>query len=310
MNFEQIETFLAVVNGGTISSAADSLYVSQSTISTRIMQLENELGVKLFLRQQGHRNVELTSHGEMFVPIANEWITLFRETMTLKAEPDSRKLVIASVDAVNNYTFTELYRKFVRQYPDIRLELNTHHSNEIHKLVENKTADIGFVYSSASYPNLISVPVYRELMYLVCRRDNSYHEDIACNELDISNEVFLNWGPDYKRWHDAHWSPFQSPFITVNTGSMLQHYLDDPEHWAVAPKSVIQAIHKERDLVCHTIKDGPSPRICYKITHRYPVPTRASAIRQFEKEMQDFVLNDSSICIYEDWMSGTNIFHE
>ena len=44
MTYEQIQTFLAVVSYGTISSAADALYVSQSTVSTRLQQLEEELG--------------------------------------------------------------------------------------------------------------------------------------------------------------------------------------------------------------------------------------------------------------------------
>ncbi|MBR2829517.1 MAG: LysR family transcriptional regulator [Solobacterium sp.] len=310
MNFEQIESFLAVVASGTISAAAESLYVSQSTVSSRIIQLENELGVQLLIRRQGHRNVELTSHGEAFIPIANQWDTLFRETRALQTEPEVRKLAIASVDAVNNYTFTGLYSRFVAACPDIRLELKTHHSNEIHALVESRAADIGFVYSSAAWPDLISEPVYRELMYLVCRRDSTYHDGITCADLDVRDEVFLNWGPDYKRWHDAHWSPYQSPFITVNTGSMLQHYLDVPQRWAIAPLSVIEAMHENRDLAYYSVANGPSPRICYKITSRYPSPTRIKAIRQFEEEMLNYIRNDSSVCIYEDWMFGSNVWKD
>ena len=53
MTYEQIETFLTAVTYGSISAAAKYLYVSQSTISSRIQQLESELGVQLLIRQKG-----------------------------------------------------------------------------------------------------------------------------------------------------------------------------------------------------------------------------------------------------------------
>ena len=54
MTYEQIETFLTVITYGSISAAAKYLYVSQSTISARIQQLETELDVQLLIRQQFH----------------------------------------------------------------------------------------------------------------------------------------------------------------------------------------------------------------------------------------------------------------
>ena len=43
-----------------------------------------------------------------------------------------------------------------------------------HTLVESRAADVGFVFSRISYPNLVSRPVYRELMYLICHKDSGY----------------------------------------------------------------------------------------------------------------------------------------
>lgn len=52
MNREMISSFILIVQQQTISSAAKSLFVSQSTISHRIQMLEQELGLKLFERQR------------------------------------------------------------------------------------------------------------------------------------------------------------------------------------------------------------------------------------------------------------------
>lgn len=306
MTYEQIQTFLAVVSYGTISSAADALYVSQSTVSTRLQQLEEELGFKLLVREKGHRTIELTGHGRAFITTANQWSALYKETQALRDMPEIRKLSIASVDAVNSYTLTGLFNDYIEKYPGTRLEIRTHHSNEIHRLVENKTADIGFVFSSANYPDLISEPVYRELMYLISRSDSGYYDGITCSELDVSKEIFLNWGPDYQRWHDAHWSPSAYPLITVNTGSMLQHYLHVPGRWAVASLSVIRAIKNTENIGWYKIQDGPAPRICYKIRNRYPHAGRLDSIACFEQELKEYISREESICTYEEWMRDTD----
>ena len=55
MNINQIEAFLEVVSSKNISEAARKLYVSQSTVSQRIKELEEELKITLFIREQGNR---------------------------------------------------------------------------------------------------------------------------------------------------------------------------------------------------------------------------------------------------------------
>lgn len=307
MNYEQIETFLAVVSYGTVSGAAESLYVSQSTVSARLQQLEDELGVKLLLREKGHRSIELTERGRSFVSLANQWEALYKETRAVSVSQEIRKLSIASVDAVNNYTLTGLFRRYIDHHPDIRLEINTHHSNEIHRLVENRSSDIGFVFSAVNYPDLISVPVYRELMYLMCHKDSRYRDGISCSELNVADEIYLNWGPDYQRWHDARWSPSSLPLITVNTGSMLQNYLNIPGRWAVAPMSVISALRDRENIRFCRIKDGPAPRICYMLKNRYPNYNRADTIREFEEELEQFISEEESICTYEEWMNPEKV---
>ena len=64
MTYDQIETFLTVVSCGNITAAANELFVTQSTVSSRIQSLENELGTSLLIRAKGHHSVELTSYGD------------------------------------------------------------------------------------------------------------------------------------------------------------------------------------------------------------------------------------------------------
>ena len=302
MNYEHIETFLAVVNEGSINSAAEHLYVSQSTVSTRIQQLEEELGTQLIMRQRGKRTLALTAHGKAFVPIAHQWVSLRESTLALKDQPAYQDLAAASVDAVNSFTFAELFRKIISDHPEIKLRIQTHHSDEIHGLIANHICDIGFVFSRVQYPDVISRPVYRELMYLICHKDSRYYDSISAEELDPSKEIYLEWDEDFRQWHDRYFGGDTKYLLRVNTGSLLQNYLDIPDRWAVAPMSVIQECRHRSDLVYYRLSDPPSPRICYELTHRYPRPSCEQALQSFREELHQYILASKEVCMFEPWM--------
>lgn len=305
MNYEQIVTFLTVASYRNITAAANYLYLSQSTVSNRIQSLEEELGTPLLIRHKGIRNVELTSYGNAFIAIAEQWASLYKDTQALKHQENIQTLTIAAVDAVNAYTFVDLYNQLVQKNSTLKLKIHTHHSNEIHGLVESRVADIGFTFSRVNYPNVISKPVFRELMYLICHKDSDYHNNVRCEELSVDNEVYLNWGPDYYQWHIQHWTEEKYPLITVNTGNLLQHYLHKKNRWAIAPMSVIQAL-KGSDIVHYSMKDAPPPRICYELTNRYPNFSHVEAINLFNEELYKHIKKNKSICEFEDWMLENN----
>lgn len=305
MTYEQIETFLTVVSYGNISAAARYLYVSQSTVSARLAGLEEELGTTLILRHKGHRNIELTGYGTSFIPIASQWAALWKDTQHLKNLANIQTIRIASIDAVNNYTLVSFFQKHIEEHPEIRLSIGTHHSNEIYSLVESRSVDVGFVFARISYPDVLTRPVYRELMYLMCHKDSPYHDDMPCEELKPEDEIFLQWGPDYQSWHDRHFSPADYPLLTVNTGSMLQRYIITPGRWAIAPMSVIEgAMRSNPELTYCTLREPPSPRICYEITNRYPNASHQEPIRVLEEELEEFIEADKNICSFESWMLG------
>lgn len=77
MRNEEITAFLTIVNTGSLSAAADKLFLSQSALSHRMSSLESEVGKQLIVRNKGHRNISLTEAGKAFIPIAERWESLF-----------------------------------------------------------------------------------------------------------------------------------------------------------------------------------------------------------------------------------------
>lgn len=70
MTNPDIETFFAVLQHGTLSAAAEALYISQPTLTARMQALEGEVGAELFHRGKGQRRICLTDAGERFLPLA------------------------------------------------------------------------------------------------------------------------------------------------------------------------------------------------------------------------------------------------
>ncbi|MBQ9348390.1 MAG: hypothetical protein IJT94_13830 [Oscillibacter sp.] len=66
--------------------------------------------------------------------------------------------------------------------------------------------------------------------------------------------------------------------------------------------TMVHAISHKTNLTYYTLRETPTPRICYILTNRYPNERRRAFIRQFEREMEAFIAENGDICSFEDWM--------
>lgn len=118
MKLDEIETFLAVWEHSNIAHAANQLYIGQGTASSRVLRLEEELGVQLFVRQKGLRNVVLTPEGEYFLPLAQQMLSLWQQAQHIKNRLIFQELRVAAIDTLNHFLLSELYSNFMENNPD------------------------------------------------------------------------------------------------------------------------------------------------------------------------------------------------
>ncbi|HSR04725.1 MAG TPA: LysR family transcriptional regulator [Proteiniclasticum sp.] len=290
MNISEIEAFLTVVKKGNISIASKALFISQSTLSQRIMSLEKKVGYQLLFRERGKRNVELTELGKEFMLIAEQFNTFWVDMQSLKNKNETKPIIIGTVDSINNFSFAPLYLDMLHEEKNLDLQIKTFHSYEIHGLLEDHSIDIGFVFSKKHNKNLITKAIYTEPMFLVCHRDSPYYPYIKAEELPRCDEVFLIWGPDYLQWHEQYWNSDEKPYVTVNTGSMLVNYLiHNQEAWAIVPLSIIQSFHSFENLVQFPILPKPPNNTCYQLIHRYPKPSHIKGIELFSDYLNKYL---------------------
>lgn len=162
MNRSLLDTFLAVEECRSFSEAARRLYISQSAVSGRIAQLEEELGVQLFDRDRGTRNLVVTEAGQRLISIAGRYLDLDNELSLFSAAEKSRTLTIASTDSLNNYLFKPLYEEIIRSRPKLSLNIRTNQSHENYRLLDHHMADIGFVFHRAKYNDIETTKILSE----------------------------------------------------------------------------------------------------------------------------------------------------
>ena len=105
----EVDTFFAIAEMQSITVAADSLGITQSALSRRILALEESLGYQLIIHQKGVRNIQLTEYGKKFYSIAQKWKLLWEETKALPTSKTTKTLRIASPDSINSYIMPVVY---------------------------------------------------------------------------------------------------------------------------------------------------------------------------------------------------------
>ena len=91
MTYGDMEAFLAIMRHGSITAAAEALFITQPALSRKLKSLERELGFRLFERVQGRHKLSLTGKGQEFVPLAEKrWPCTGRPSFTSPATPRPR----------------------------------------------------------------------------------------------------------------------------------------------------------------------------------------------------------------------------
>ena len=273
MNITCVETFLTVIRTRTISQAANILYVSQSTVSGRLKQLEEELGVTLIERKKGLRGIELTEKGRLFVPLAERWVQLGKETAYFSRDASQSLLTIAASDSIISHIFPKLLQEMMSREPQLRLQLRSPNVQSIYQMVNAHDADVGFVHFTSRYDNVLTQPYMAEKMVLVLSPLRTWPDrPLLPAELDPTCELRARWSPEIEQWHATQWDPSRRPYVLLETITPLQELLSASENsWALCSMSV--AISLKRQNAAIAVRDcalGIPERICYLLTRRNP----------------------------------------
>ncbi len=132
MEFRQLTYFMEVAKREHMTDAADDLHVSQSSVSRSIYNLEEELGVKLFIREG--RNVRLTPTGQLLYERAKQIHNLMEDTKREIKEslsPNTGTVRIAFPISMAAHTLPSIIYAFRKKYPEAKFEMNNALFNDL-----------------------------------------------------------------------------------------------------------------------------------------------------------------------------------
>jgi LysR family transcriptional regulator, cys regulon transcriptional activator len=165
VNLQQLRYLCGIVdNGLNVSDAADALYTSQPGVSKQIRQLEDELGLRVFVRQ-GKRLASLTPAGEVVVATARRAL---REIGNLKRvadefrHEDSGVLGIATTHTQARYVLPPILKRFAGRFPKVRVVLHQGNPHQVAEQTKNGEVDVGIATEAIGDDDaLVALPCYR-----------------------------------------------------------------------------------------------------------------------------------------------------
>lgn len=270
MTENEIQAFLTIVKNGSISAAAEELYLSQPTLSRRLSILENELNCKLFERRKGQRSIELTSNGEAFVSLAKRWQQLMTENNNLAVLACVPSLRIGCVGSLCNLLLPPVFQQFLISNPNCRLQVTQYHSSECYAHMEDGMLDLALISDEAYAKNTATTPAFSAHFYLVSQ---AVYRDrlIKPSDLNPEQEIRIPWTPSSDQWHDYWFSGNSCAQVVIDQMSLLQYFLSTTAGWALAPAYVAQLLAARNPaLHLYQLSSPPDDEIIYYLQPKNP----------------------------------------
>ena len=189
MEFRVLKYFLMVAREENITKAAALLHLTQPTLSRQLMQLEAELGVKLFHRSK--HSIILTEDGMLLKRRAQEIVSLSDKTvqeLSHKEDVLSGEIAIGCGETKNMLFLSEQIRKFRQKYPLVQFSIHSAIADDIKERIEKGILDIGLLMEPVDVGKyeFIRMP-QKEKWGILVRKDSELAAKESINPKDLTN---------------------------------------------------------------------------------------------------------------------------
>lgn len=189
MELRVLRYFLAVVREGGINRAAEVLHITQPTLSRQLLQLEEEIGVKLFHR--GARKITLTNEGMLLRRRAEEILSLVDRTEKELIEQEELvegRIVIGGGELAAIQILPEIIESFHKKYPLVAYDIFTANADLVKEQMEKGLIDIGVLLEPIDMEKFDFIRLTgKERWVVLMRPDDSLSEKDAVTAKDLKN---------------------------------------------------------------------------------------------------------------------------
>ncbi|MDE7182713.1 MAG: LysR family transcriptional regulator [Clostridia bacterium] len=193
MELRVLRYFLAVAREENITAAAESLHVTQPTLSKQLMDLEDELGKKLF--ERGKRKITLTEDGRFLRKRAQEIVDLTDKTETAiksSIQTISGDIFIGCGETQGMREIIKVMKKVNTDYPEIRYNLYSGNDEDVSERLDNGLVDFGLFVGNTHLDkyDYKKLPI-SDIWGLLIRNDNPIAQNETIKPTDLENIPIL-----------------------------------------------------------------------------------------------------------------------
>ena len=171
MDLRALRYFIAVIDAGSLSRAAHSLYVAQPALTAQIKKLEGELGAQLL--ERSHTGVSPTPAGTQLYEDARRLLSdadAMRERIKRLPQGIEGSVTVAVPFLLTTLLMGPVIARLQTDHPRVRVFVLDGLSLSVHKAMQEGRADVGILIDTPSAPDLVCTPLAEEAMY-ICGQD-------------------------------------------------------------------------------------------------------------------------------------------
>lgn len=249
MDVGLLKAFLEVHRSKHFGHAAKNLFISQSAISARIKQLEDELSTRLFTRDRN--NIELTTAGKKFLNYAESILNTWNRAKQEIAIPEGVSTLL-SVGALSSIwdTVLESWLTWVHtNKPSTALQASAMPSDSLVRELLDGILDLGFVFDPPKTPQLLVKELRPVPLIMVSSEPN-----IGANEAVCKDYIYVDWGTSFAITHAGKYPDIPPPVLRTGSGRIALSFLNNCGGSAYLPEAMVSE-HLESSLF--KVSDAP-----------------------------------------------------
>jgi len=229
-----LKAFLEVYRSRHFGHAANNLFISQSAVSARIKQLEDELGIRLFTRDRN--NIELTTAGKKFLIYAENIINTWNRARQEIAIPEGvdTLLSVAALSSIWDMFLDDWLSQLHENNKTTALQATVMQSDTMIRNLLDGTLDLGFVFDPPKTPQLLVKELFPVPLIMV-----SSESGVSAEQAISDDYIFVDWGTSFAMIHARQYPDSPPPKLRAGVGRIALGFLNNCGGAAYLPEAMV-----------------------------------------------------------------------
>lgn len=236
MDTELLRTFLEVNKTRHFGRAAENLYLTQAAVSARVRQLEDSLGVALFIRARN--NIQLTAEGERLQPHAETMLMAWsraRQEVALKLE-QKHQLNIGTTAGLWSFVMQDRLSRIHTDMPELALRAEAHSAEELLRLVQENVLDLAILYEPTKLPSMSAQSLGKLKLVLA-----SGQTGLTPKQALEQKYVYVDWGTTFALFHAKRFGDVPPAVLHTNMATIAESFVVEHNGSAFLPEKLVNS---------------------------------------------------------------------